>query len=59
MEYWVSKQNKKDAWKIFRNEDFGFDIFEKGQILRGHGNRKKFEPLVIGCLLLSMQTTLL
>ena len=21
-------------WKIFKNEDFGFDIFEKGQILR-------------------------
>ena len=24
----------KEFWKIFKNEDFGFDIFEKGQILR-------------------------
>ena len=24
----------RDFWKIFKNDDFGFDIFEKGQILR-------------------------
>ena len=44
MECWVSKQGKmgarswssflKDFWKIFKNEDFGFKFFEKGQILR-------------------------
>ena len=41
MECWVLKQGKKgvwisflkNSWKIFNNEDFGFDIIEKGQIL--------------------------
>ena len=40
MEWWVSKQGKKGDWSSFlkefseniKNEDFGFDIFEKGQI---------------------------
>ena len=43
MECWVSKKGKKRAWsfsskgffcKMFKNEDFGFQIFENGQILR-------------------------
>ena len=35
MEGWVSKEGKKVAfWKIFKNKDFGFEIFEKGQIFR-------------------------
>ena len=25
---------RKPLWKIFKNKDFGFEIFEKGQILR-------------------------
>ena len=39
MECWVSKQGKKGVWssflnfrKIFKNADFGFKFFEKGQI---------------------------
>ena len=42
MECWVSKLGNKGAWSsflkdiflIFKNEDFGFDIFVKGQIFR-------------------------
>ena len=41
-EWWVSKKDKKGAWSPFlkelfqyiQNEDFSFDIFEKGHILR-------------------------
>ena len=27
-------------WKIFKNEDFGFEIFEKGEILRPFSDLK-------------------
>ena len=38
-EWWVSKKDKKGVWSSFlnklfhyiQNEDFGFDIFEKGK----------------------------
>ena len=34
MEYWVSKSGKQDAWCPFLKKNFGFEIFEKDEILR-------------------------
>ena len=39
---WISKQDKKGVWSLslkeflenIQNEGFGFDIYEKGKILR-------------------------
>ena len=54
MECWVKKKGKKvcgvhfgrNFWKIFKNEDFGFDILEKGKIFRPFSG---LAPLKLKC----------